>query len=110
MISCCAMLPHTPPLTHLRAEARQVEVILDVVLVHFTEQLVAAQAAEPLYPGGLVLLVGAGDALRVFAVALGHKIHRLRGRSAAAQAAAAPAVIHATRRGSAADGAADSRA
>lgn len=41
----CAICP--APATRLRGKARQVEVVLDVVLPHFAEELVALEAAEP---------------------------------------------------------------
>ena len=39
---------------HERVQAGQIEVVLDVVLVDLHEELVAAEGAEPCYPGGVV--------------------------------------------------------
>lgn len=39
------------PVARLRRQSRQVEVVLDVVLPHFAEELIALEAAEPGDPG-----------------------------------------------------------
>ena len=43
-----------PVLGHLLVESGQVELVLDVVLVHLAEELVAAEAAEPGDPAHLL--------------------------------------------------------